>query len=144
MTFQPYTRTRSWGALVFRSKDSRCRRNSLRKVKFRLRCSTFRINADSASSNMLSQPVGVHTINFYKKKRCRCILVSCFSTLLGTSSEGQPPVSGLGNTEVMRGVKKKMTGMAPFPSGLQVGGMFCKWLEGDSCSSCFPSFRFSC
>lgn len=70
--------------------------------------------------------------------------VSCFCPFIGMSSEVQPSVSCLENTEMMQGVKKKMIGMMLFPSGLQVCWALSKWLQGDSCSSCSPLFRFSC
>lgn len=131
MTFQPYTRTRSWGALVVSRKESYCRRNILRKVNFRLMCSMFRINADTASSNMLSRSIRVIPSAFTKREVSHSPLVCCFCMFKGTYRGTQPSVSCLENTEMRQGVKKKMIGMMPFPSGLRVGGMLCKWLEGD-------------
>lgn len=107
MTFQPHIRTRSHGALAVSGKGFCCRRNILRKVNFRLMCSMFRINADTASSNMLIGSIGVIPQTFTKRKGCpRSPLLCCFCTF----REMQPSVSCLENTEVRQGVKKKMMG----------------------------------
>lgn len=107
MTFQPHIRTRSHGALAVSRKGFCCRRNILRKVNFRLMCSMFRINADTASSNMLIGSIGVIPQTFTKRKGCpRSPLFCCFCTF----REMQPSVSCLENTEVRQGVKKKMMG----------------------------------
>lgn len=87
MTFQPYTRTWSWGALVVSRKESYCRRNILRKVNFRLMCSMFRINADTASSNMLSRSIRVIPSAFTKREVSHSPLVCCFCMFKGTTGK---------------------------------------------------------